>query len=197
MKNRVVAYLVLTLLLLEVALVFVSWLLSASMTASVHSLLSAEGIRWLCGHFVDILLSPVLIWILLFSMAWGCLLKSGLPQALRSRADYRQRLALRVTAVFFVIYFGVVLWLTVSPHAILLSATGGLWPSPFSRAFVPFLSLGIILCSVCYGTLSRAFGSLADITNSFSDGIARFAQLLVVYVFLAQLIASTHFVFYS
>lgn len=196
MKSRVVAYLALTLLILEVALVFVSWLLSASMTASVHSLLSAEGIRWLCGHFVDILLSPVLIWILLLSMAWGCLMKSGLPFALRRPADYRQRLARRVTAVLFVIYFGVVLWLSVSPHAILLSATGGLWPSPFSRAFVPFLSLGVILLSVCYGTLSRSFTSLADVTDSLSDGIAKFSQLLVLYVLLMQLIASIHFVFY-
>lgn len=197
MKSRVVAYLSLTLLILEIALVFVSWLLSASMTASVRSLLSPEGIRWLCGHFVDILLSPLLIWIILLSMAWGCLVKSKLTCAFTRRESYRQRFALRATLALFIIYVGIVIWLSVVPHAILLSATGGLWPSPFSRAFIPLLSLGVILLSVIYGTLSRSFCSLSDVTDSMSMGIAKAAPLMVVYVLLMQLIESVHFVFYS
>ena len=189
------AYLALALLILEIALVFVSWLLSASMTASVRSLLSPEGIRWLCGHFVDILLSPLLIWIILLSMAWGCLVKSRLPWAFSRRESYRQRFALRATIAMLIIYAGVVVWLSVIPHAILLSATGGLWPSPFSRAFIPLLSLGVIMFSVIYGTLSRSFSSLTDVTDSMAAGIAKAAPLLVVYVLLMQLIESIRFVF--
>ena len=197
MKSRVVAYLSLTLLILEIALVFVSWLLSASMTASVRSLLSPEGIRWLFGHFVDILLSPLLIWIVLLSMAWGCLMESKLLLAFTRKDGYRQRFALRVTMAVLVIYVGIVIWLSVVPHAILLSATGGLWPSPFSSAFIPLLSLGVILLSVIYGALSHSFCSLADVTDSMSSGIAKAAPLLVVYVLLMQLMESARFVFYS
>lgn len=94
-----------------------------------------------------------------------------------------------------IIYAGVVVWLSVIPHAILLSATGGLWPSPFSRAFIPLLSLGVIMFSVIYGTLSRSFSSLTDVTDSMAAGIAKAAPLLVVYVLLMQLIESIRFVF--
>ena len=197
MKSRIVAYLSLALLILEIALVFVSWLLSASMTASVRSLLSPEGIRWLCGHFVDILLSPLLVWVVLLSMAWGCLTQSGLTKAFGRHEYYRQRFALRATLILTIIYIGGVVWLSAIPHAILLSATGGLWPSPFSRAFIPLFSLGIILVSVIYGALSRSFSSLADVTDSLAIGIAKMSPLLVVYVLLIQLIESVRFVFYS
>ena len=195
MKSRVVAYLSLALLVLEVVLVFVSWLLSATMTAGVRSLLSAEGIRWLLGHFVDILLSPVLVWLLLLAMAWGCLQRSRLLGAIIHRDSYSQRFALRATIALAIIYIGVVLWLSVVPHAVLLSATGGLWPSPFSRAFIPLLSLGIILMSISYGVLSRSFSSLSQVTDSMASGIASAAPLFLLYVLLMQLIESIRFVF--
>ena len=67
--NKLIARLVLLLLVAEFLLVLLSWLLSATLTDGVHTLLSSEGIRWLLGRFTVILLKPQLIWLLLLSMA--------------------------------------------------------------------------------------------------------------------------------
>ena len=77
--KKLVAYIALALLLTEVALLLLSWLLSATMAEEgVRSLLSPEGVRFLLGGFTSFLQKPLLIWLLLLSMAWGCIQGSGL-----------------------------------------------------------------------------------------------------------------------
>lgn len=195
MKSRIVAHVVLTLLILELLLVFVSWLLSATMTAGVRPLLSNEGVRWLLGRYVNIVLSPVLVWILLLGIAYGALVKSRLLPSLLHPASSRERLALRVSFIVLVLFVGVVVWMVAMPQALLLSATGSLWPSPFSRALVPLLSFGVSLVAVCYGSLSHTFTSLSSVSDALVWGIAKTAPLLLVYVFAVQLYESLHFVF--
>ena len=99
--------------------------------------------------------------------------------------------------VLLVLYIALLLLLTVTPHAVLLSATGGLWPSAFSRALVPIVSFGIIILAVSYGAVTRHFTSLTEVWQSLSDGIAAAAPLLVLYVLLMQLYSSLCFVFGS
>lgn len=195
MKSKIVAHIALTLLILELVLVFVSWLLSATMTAGVRPLLSNEGVRWLCGHFVDVVLSPLLAWILLLGMACGVLVKSRLPHAIVHHESYRERLALRVSFVVLTGYVAIVVWMIAVPQALLLSATGSLWPSPFSRALVPLVAFGSSLVAVCYGSLSHTFSSLSSVTDAFAWGIAKAAPLLLLYVLAIQFYESLHFVF--
>ena len=108
----------------------VSWLFSAAYpTSGVRSLLSAEGLRWLMGHFSDLLATPLLVWIVLCSIAWGCLSRSCL---LHRPTNYRERRAQFMALLLLGIIVGVMVLLTAIPHAVLLSAVGGLWPSPFS-----------------------------------------------------------------
>lgn len=195
MRTKLVVRLALLFLVAEVLLVFVSWLLSATMNDSVRPMLSGEGIRWLFGHFVDIVMSPLLAWIILLGMAYGCLVKSRLLRAFVHREHYRERFALRVALALLIVYAAVVAWLIAVPQAMLLSATGALWPSPFSRALVPLLSLGILLLSVSYGGLSRTFDSLSDVVNSIVWGITQTAPLLFLYVLAVQFVESLRFVF--
>ena len=195
MRTKLVVRLALLFLVAEVLLVFVSWLLSATMNDSVRPMLSGEGIRWLFGHFVDIVMSPLLAWIILLGMAYGCLVKSRLLRAFVHREHYRERFALRVALALLIVYAAVVAWLLAVPQAMLLSATGALWPSPFSRALVPLLSLGILLLSVSYGGLSRTFDSLSDVVNSIVWGITQTAPLLFLYVLAVQFVESLRFVF--
>ena len=185
----------LALVLALVVLALLSWLLSATMGEGVRSLLSSEGIRFFFGGFVGMLLKPALVWILLLAMAWGCIDGSGILDALRGPIGRRQRRPFIMAAVLLVIYVIVVLLLSASPHAVLLSATGGLWPSAFSRALVPLVAFGLILTSTAYGVASRRFLSLADICHSLSAGLAASAPLLLLYVLLMQFYESLRFVF--
>ena len=196
--KRLLAYLVLALALAEVVLVLASWLLSATMAGNVRSLLSSEGVRWFFGGFTAMLASPWLVWLVLLAIAGGCLWQSGsvsirLPL---SSLHYRQRVALRTALILLLIYVAAVLALTLVPHAVLLSATGRLFPSPFSRAFVPIVSFGVLLVSVAYGWASGSFRSIASIVSAMSTGIAAAAPLFILYVVFVQFYESLRFVFF-
>ncbi|MCR4957658.1 MAG: AbgT family transporter [Prevotella sp.] len=194
-SKRLIGYLAVVLLLALLALVLLSWLLSATQ-GGARSLLSSEGIRFFFGGFVDMLRKPLLVWLLLLSMAWGCLQTSGLLQFFsRPLALPRRRQALIFLFVITAVYAGVLLILTLTPQAVLLSATGQLWPSPFSHALIPVIAFGIILLSVVYGLLSRRFLSMADVCQSLTQGIADAAPLLLLYVLTMQLVGALRFVF--
>ena len=179
------------LVVAELVIVLFSWLLSAMMTDGVNPLLSGEGIRWYFGHFVDFLASPLLVWLLLLSMAGGSFAKCGIL----SRQGYRDRLTLRFALILLTVYVLFVLVLTLAPHGVLLSATGRLFPSPFSRALVPIVAFGVLLSSMTFGLVSGRFRSAADVVASLSYGVAIAAPLFLLYVLLFQLYHSLCYVF--
>lgn len=182
------------LLAAQVLLMLVSWLLSAAIPASgVRSLLSSEGLRWFLGHFSDVLGTPVLLCLLLLLMAYGCLRGCGI---LRYRSSYRQNRALMITLFLSVVYVAVVILLGMMPHAILLSATGTLWPSPFSAAIVPLLAFGITLLSAVYGYVAGSYRNMSDIYQSTINGIRNGAPFLLFYVLIGQLYYSLKFIFF-
>ena len=190
--SRLLAVVGVGLLLAELVLIFVSWLLSATMTDGVRSLLSSEGIRWFFGSFVDVMASPWLVWLLIILIALGSLQRSGLFTMQRS---YREKVALRAALLFLVLYVAVILLLTVTPNAILLSIKGSLFPSAFSRSFVPIVAFGIVLVSISFGVMSGRINSLSGVLEALSFGIGKGAELLVLYILFIQFYESLWFVF--
>ena len=191
--KRLLAHIALMLALAQLLLLLMSWLYSAAFPASqVHSLLSGEGIRWFFGHYADLLASPLLVYIVLLSMAWGSVARCGIIGA---GSSYRERRAHIIAALYLLAYISVVLLMTLVPHAVLLSATGALWPSPFSASIVPVTAFGVLSAAVLYGTVAGTFQSLADIYESLLLGIRQSAPLLLFYVLLAQFYYSLRFVF--
>lgn len=196
--KRWISFAVVALAVAEVLLVLMSWLLSATMTEDVRSLLSSEGVRWFFGSFTTMLAKPWLVWLLLLSMGSGCLWKSGLSAIFSRRSapvTYRERVALRLVITLIVLYVSIIILLTAIPHAMLLSATGRLFPSAFSRALLPVITFGIIFISCVYGIVSGRFASLADAVASLSFGIATAAPLFLLYILAAQFYESLRFVF--
>ena len=196
----------------ETLLVILSWLLSAMRVEGVRSLLSSEGIRWFFSSFNDLIASPVLVGLLVLMCALGCLQKSRVTTIFggKKSINFRDRLALYVALAFLLIYVVIIILLTLMPHAILLSATGHLFPSAFSRSLVPIIAFGICIFSVAFGLMaafgicifSVAFGlmagvmqNLSDILQALSFGIAKGAPLLVFYLFAVQLVGCLRFVF--
>ena len=191
--HRVLPMVAGVLMLVQLLLMLVSWIWSAAVPASgVRSMLSNEGIRWFLGHFAEMLATPLLVWILLLAAAYGCVVRSGL---LRGQRSYRAQRARVVTILFAVVYVGIVLLMTVVPHAVLLSADGSLWPSPFSSSLVPLVSFGIVAAALIYGTVSGSFLTLGHAVQSLVKGLQSAAPLLLLYILLAQLYFSLSFVF--
>lgn len=186
------------LILAETLLVILSWLLSAMRLSGVRSLLSGEGIRWFIGDFATVLASPLLVWLVLLLVAFGSLQKSGITSLIPYRSSlitYRDRIAIRVSFAFLIIYLIIISLLTLMPHAILLSASGQLFPSAFSRSQVPLVAFGICLVSVTFGYVSGRFRSLSDVLSALSFGIEKGAPLFILYILLIQFYQSLRFVF--
>ena len=190
-------WLCLVTVIAETLLVILSWLLSAMRVEGVRSLLSSEGIRWFFSSFSDLIASPVLVCLLVLMCALGCLQKSRVTTIFSGKKsiNFRDRLALYVALAFLLIYVVIILLLTLMPHAILLSATGHLFPSAFSRSLVPIIAFGISIFSVAFGLMSGVMRNLSDILQALSFGIAKGAPLLVFYLFAVQLVGCLRFVF--
>ena len=190
-------WLCLVTVIAETLLVILSWLLSAMRIEGVRSLLSSEGIRWFFSSFSDLVASPVLVCLLVLMCALGCLQKSRMTTIFSGKKsiNFRDRLALYVALAFLLIYVVIILLLTLMPHAILLSATGHLFPSAFSRSLVPIIAFGISIFSVAFGLMSGVMRNLSDILQALSFGIAKGAPLLVFYLFAVQLVGCLRFVF--
>jgi len=196
-SKRFLALSVLVLFLAELVLILLSWILSATGMEGVRSLLSSEGIRWFVGGFTDIVDSTLLVWLIILLIALGAFQKSGLPSLIHSnnQITYREKTALRVSIALLVVYVAVILLLTAIPHAILLSATGSLFPSPFSRSIIPFTAFGISLVSVVYGMMSGRLIALTDVLDALSHGIGKGAPVFVLYILMIQFVRSMWFVF--
>ena len=190
--RKYAAYFVLAMILAELALMLLSWILSAMMVEDVRSMLSSEGMRWYLGHFSYILMSPLLIDLLLLSIAVGCLLRSKVFS--RSKT-YHERLGRKVSIAMSIVYIAVVSLITLMPHSMLLSATGRLFPSPFSNALLPMIAFWGVLIAVSYGLIVRSFSSFSSIVNAACDGIGIGAPVILCYLAFIQFYNSVMFVF--
>lgn len=181
----------LVLLALQLLLVLVSWLVTAANPqTSVHSLLSAEGVRWFVGHLTSNLQTPALIWLMLVSLSGGTLV--------RAVTAYRQspsRPAMRVVAVELVLFLVVALLLTAVPHAMLLSVTGSLFPSSFSDGLLAMTCLIVAVCSLTYSMVSRQVRTIGGAYEMLCYGAKFFGVLVPLYVAGAQFFSSLLYVF--
>ena len=212
MRNKL-GYIVLVLLVSQLALILLSWLVTAAFPElPMRSVLSSEGIRWFFGSFVSNQLSPLLIYFIMAVMAVGACVRSRLYDALREtlsntrsslttssnhqhKVHYREKVGLRIALVEFIVYVIIMILLTAIPHAILLGVTGQLFPSSFSSSFIPSLSLIIIIMSLTYGVASGTIDSVAKMHKVLVGGLEVGSRLVPTYVVGIQLYMSIRYVF--
>lgn len=178
----------------HVVLVLGSWLWSAAMPESpVRSLLSESGIRWFFGTFVANLASPLIVWMVLLDLAVGACSTSGLWAAMTAAVsrnaaiDSRQRSGLRAALGLMIIEVAVVCVLVVPRHAILLSATGNLFPSSFSVSIVPVSAFVVLTCAITFGLFSGSLHNYQDVAKCAVDGGRNLKFILAVYVLAMEL----------
>lgn len=193
--RKLAPYIALALVLAELVLILVSWLLSAAMPNSgVRSMLSGEGIRWFLGYFGSILATPILAWLLLAAIAIGCLRCCGLFSCPRPYG-YRERRALLIGGGVLLACLVSIILLTLAPHAVLISATGGYFPSPFSYSLIPVVSFSLCMSSIVYGVVAGTFQSLREVYDSLLYGIRWAAPCVLFYILLIQFYESLRFIF--
>lgn len=206
MKSKVlktINRLVLLCVVGQVMLILGSWLwAAASPEAQVRSLLSSSGIRWFFGTFTQNMASPLLVWLILAFMAVGSVRSSGVGDAFskylsrrRARLLSQQRFAIRSAMVLLLVEIVAVALLTLMPHAVLLSITGELFPSSFSKALVPVLAFMCVTTSIFYGLLSGKFHTWQDVCSGVCSFDSWLMPLLLLYVVGSELWHSCTYVF--
>jgi len=204
MKNReinsLLTYILISIIVLGGVFIIEAWIVSAIFPeCQIRSVLGNDGIRWLLGHFTDNLCTPLLVWIVLLALAFGCMERSGLLSDL-SRAftdrgytnfGFRSRIGMVIVAVELFVVIFVMSLLSVVPHAVLLSVDGTLFPSSFSDSLVPVLSLTLVLCATTYGITTNRFKSWGE---SLACGLSRCSMIVAVYLAAAELYAIIRFV---
>lgn len=198
MKIKIFTYLVTILVVVQLSVVLGSWILnSVLLDSGVRSLISGEGIRWLSSNYVSFTASPALVWLVLFGAAYGSLKESGLTSIffMRVKIQKIERTALLQVMLFLILYVAVTFLLLMPPHAILLSATGMLLPSPFMMALVPITTTCLFVASVIFGFSTHHFKDLKDVCLSVINGLRAIAPLILVYILCVLLYNSVCYVF--
>ncbi len=198
--NKILINAVEVLAILEFVLIILSWIICTAFPESpFRTLLCSEGIRWFFGNFISNLRTDILVWILLLLMACGCLERSRIYLCIidlmeHRQLEYRKRIGLVMVLIEMIAFLIVMLLLTVVPQAILLSVSGDLFPSAFSKSIVACLSFLIILSTASYGLIVHSMKNIKDVLYSFEYGIKKYSKVLVVYVFVVQFICSLKYV---
>lgn len=203
-KTTDVASVFLTVLLvILVVLPPFSWLGSA-MGLPVRNLFSGEGIRWFYAHLHESLTTPLFRVVIPVVLVVGAFMRSGLGRLLGGlcrmrQADkwvtYRQRTALLVAGIFFVAYFVAMLLLILAPQAVLLSAMGHIFPSPFAYGMIPVSTLGLQITALIYARLSNHLHGLGESLSVLYWGIRSYAAWIFIAILAAQVLNTITYVF--
>lgn len=194
MKSSFCSYLCLALALAEIVVIVGSWVIGVLMPDSgMRSMLASDSIRWFFGNFTSFVSGKVLAWILLLSMAWSSVKACGIFSK-RHNLSLNDKVAMACALGAIVFCVAMVLLLTVVPHAALLSVSGSLYPSPFSKSLVAVVAFVAIFTSIVYGVMSGNYHRVADVFVALRDGVVRSAWLVVIYVFAAQLFYTIYYI---
>ena len=195
--NLNITFITCSLLLFQIMVVILSWMIKTIYPDfNGRSLLSGEGVRWFLGNFTNNVASNILVWIILIGLSWGSIRASNILQVFKRShtLSYRERLGFRVVLIEIMIWGIVIVLLSFIPHAAMLSITGQLFPSSFSKSIVPLIAFIALFSSITYGLIIRRLRKGNLIIEALSNGIKQIAPYIIIYIILVQLIYSIKFV---
>ncbi len=168
MTNRLLAFVVVVEFLVAIA----SWLF-AVLGYPVNNLFSDEGLRWLACYGFSSFLARYFTTFVLACMAVGVL------------PSWKDRVAVRRTAIYLVLLWVVILAYVAWPDSPLRGVNGGFYPSPFARALPETLCLSVIIVGL--------FTNGRPVADLLVHGIRRYAILIVFYLLLILLVSELTF----
>ena len=195
--NLNITFITCSLLLFQIMVVILSWMIKTIYPDfNGRSLLSGEGVRWFLGNFTNNVASNILVWIILIGLSWGAIRASNILQVFKRShtLSYRERLGFRVVLIEIMIWVIVIVLLSFIPHAAMLSITGQLFPSSFSKSIVPLITFIALFNSITYGLIIGRLRKGNLIIEALSNGIKQIAPYIIIYIILVQLIYSIKFV---
>lgn len=195
--KRTCAIFAFILIVLQTILIFGSWIVSAAIPDSqIRPLIGAGGLRWFFSSFTEDMASPILVYIILITLTVNVFINSGMCElfSLKRKMNMQKKFALNVVLVELCTFIVLIVLLTAIPHAVLLSVTGELYPSSFSKGLIPMLCFIVTILSTSYGLVSGSLRGVYDIWNSITTGINFLPAVCFVYILLFQFVSSLSYV---
>lgn len=195
--KRTCAIFAFILIVLQTILIFGSWIVSAAIPDSqIRPLIGAGGLRWFFSSFTEDMASPILVYIILITLTVNVFINSGMCElfSLKRKMNMQKKFALNVVLVELCTFIVLIVLLTAIPHAVLLSVTGELYPSSFSKGLTPMLCFIVTILSTSYGLVSGSLRGVYDIWNSITTGINFLPAVCFVYILLFQFVSSLSYV---
>lgn len=195
--KRTCAIFAFILIVLQTILIFGSWIVSAAIPDSqIRPLIGAGGLRWFFSSFTEDMASPILVYIILITLTVNVFINSGMCElfSLKRKMNMQKKFALNVVLVELCTFIVLIVLLTAIPHAVLLSVTGELYPSSFSKGLIPMLCFILTILSTSYGLVSGSLRGVYDIWNSITTGINFLPAVCFVYILLFQFVSSLSYV---
>ena len=195
--NLNITFITCSLLLFQIMVVILSWMIKTIYPDfNGRSLLSGEGVRWFLGNFTNNVASNILVWIILLGLSWGAIRASNILQVFKRShtLSYRERLGFRVVLIEIMIWFIVIALLSFIPHAAMLSITGQLFPSSFSKSIIPLIAFIALFSSITYGLIIGRLRKGNLIIEALSNGIKQITPYIIIYIIFIQLFYSVKFV---
>lgn len=166
----------------------ISWVVSVY-DPTAHSLLDANGLRWLMtswvSNFTSLPVGEAVVLLIALSVFQG----SGLPELVRGRLSLKQKRALMFTLAALVFILLAVAAMTLLPPYTLLNFFGGVSHSPLIDSLPGLMFLTVEVLSCVYGFTSGKIVTIDDFSQAHSLYLVRCAPLFVHVFLLAQIIA--------
>lgn len=132
-----------------------------------------ELLRYLWLHGTERAASEMLVYVILFVVAVGSVIRSKLLVV-------RNMDGLMAAAVVAVISNVLLLLSALIPTSPLLSVTGRLFPSPWSHGLFQSLCIECIMVSFVFGIVSGTLHSMRDMLELITYGIARWPWAILL-----------------
>ena len=106
-----------------------------------------------------------------------------------------QRIAFCHNIQGLILFITALAYLTITPHAVLLSVTGNLFPSSFSDGLIPLLCFEVFILSLIYGIFGGTITSINGFWNCVTKESNSLLPVLFLYLLSIQLYHCFVFVF--
>lgn len=158
--------------------------LALGQNATMHSLVSAEGLRWAVRTALQTIDNAPWGVIMLFVSLLGLLTGSGMVRSViklltGNRLALNERRAWLFALIATVIYVLLLFLCTLPPWNILLGVTGDLYISPLVQGRVIICFMGVMLVASAYGFIYGNYRSLIDIARSIGVTFSLYAPAIL------------------
>ena len=170
-----------------------SWIGNSYEVGNVQSLLNPEGLRWILRNSLrQYIHTPALGIIMILFFGSGIAIYGGLTRSIwklitrRKALTLKERRALILSLLAFIIYTLIIFSITVAPWTLLRNVMGTLSHSPFTQGIYYIISIGIGLAGMVYGMVSGQMRNDKDVVRGMSYLFARCSSYFIVLFFVVQ-----------